>query len=70
MGKKKLPKVSFPEMEAMLEGMKELLTDEYGNPLPPEHPQVKKFKNLAEQIGDDMVSPHDREDGESLSGQA
>jgi len=51
MSKKKAPKVSFPEMEAMLEGMQELLTDEQGNPLPPDHPQVLKLKNLAEQIG-------------------
>ena len=34
MGKKKLPKVSFPELEAMLKDMEELLTDEYGNPPP------------------------------------
>ena len=45
MGKKKLPKVSFPELEAMLEDMKELLTDEYGNPLPPDHPQVKRLQS-------------------------
>ncbi|MDA0738947.1 MAG: hypothetical protein O2999_13560 [Nitrospirae bacterium] len=54
MSKKKAPKVSFPEMEAMLEGMQELLTDEHGNPLPPDHPQVLKLKNLAEQIGKNM----------------
>jgi len=56
MGKKKLPKVAFPEMEAMLEGMQELLTDEHGNPLPPDHPQVLKLKNLAQQIGRSMES--------------
>lgn len=54
MAKKKPPKVSMPEMDAMLEGMQELLTDEYGNPLPPDHPQVLKLKNLAEQIGKNM----------------
>jgi len=54
MSKKKAPKVSFPEMEAMLEGMQELLTDEHGNPLPADHPQVLKLKNLAEQIGKNM----------------
>ena len=70
MSKKKLPKISFPEMEAMLEGMKELLTDEYGNPLPPEHPQVKKFQRLTERLGDDMASSHEHEDGESFSGHA
>ena len=70
MSKKKSPKVFFPEMEAMLEGMNELLTDEYGNPLPPEHPQVKKFKNLAEQIGNDTASPQEHEDSEPWSGHA
>ena len=70
MSKKKSPKVSFPEMEAMLEGMNELLTDEYGNPLPPDHPQVKKFKSLTERIGGGADSAHEHEDGESLSGHA
>ena len=50
MGKKKLPKASFPELEAMLEDMQELLTDEYGNPLPPDHPQVKKLQSLVSQF--------------------
>jgi len=54
MGKKKAPKVSFPEMDAMLEGMQELLTDENGNPLPADHPQVLKLKNLAQKIGQSM----------------
>ncbi len=70
MSKKKVPKVSFPEMEAMLEGMNTLLTDEYGNPLPPDHPQVKKFKSLAEQIGSDKVPPQAHGDSEPLSGHA
>lgn len=70
MGKKKLPKVSFPELEAMLEDMQELLTDEYGNPLPPDHPQVKKLQSLAEQLQDDMPPSPDNEGGESLSGHA
>ncbi len=54
MGKKKTQKVSFPKMEAMLEGMQELLTDEHGNPLPSDHPQVLKLKNLAQHIGNSM----------------
>ena len=54
MGKKKAPKVSFPEMDAMLEGMQELLTDEEGKPLPADHPQVLKLKSLAEKIGNSM----------------
>ncbi len=70
MGKKKVPKVSFPEMDAMLEGMQELLTDEYGNPLPPEHPQVKKLQRLAKDIGAGMASSPDNEEDESASGHA
>ena len=68
MGKKKLPKVSFPELEAMLKDMEELLTDEYGNPLPPDHPQVKKLQLLAAQLGTPSVP--ENEGGDSLSGHA
>ena len=70
MGKKKLPKVSFPELEAMLKDMEELLTDEYGKPLPPEHPQVKKLQRLAEQLEADSPALPDNEGGESLAGNA
>jgi len=70
MGKKKLPKVSFPELEAMLEDMKELLTDEYGNPLPPDHPQVKKLQSLAELMeGNESFSP-ENEGGSPRTGHA
>ena len=67
MGKKKLPKVSFPELEAMLKDMEELLVDEYGNPLPPDHPQVKKLQSLAEQLG---ASSNETQDNSSLTGHA
>ena len=70
MSKKKLPKVSFPELEAMLEDMKELLTDEYGNPLPPDHPQVKKLERLAQQLETDAPSLPESGGGESLTGHA
>lgn len=67
MAKKKTPKASFPEMDAMLEGMQELLTDENGKPLPADHPQVLKLKNLAEQIGKNMGG---EEGFDSLQGHA
>ncbi len=70
MSKKKLPKVSFPELEAMLKDMEELLTDEYGNPLPSDHPQVKKLQLLAAQLGTGTPSLPEDEGGESLAGQA
>lgn len=56
MAKNKPPKISVPEMETLLEGMQELLTDEDGNPLPPDHPQYQKFSNLAEQINKIMLA--------------
>ena len=59
MGKKKEPKIHIPEIDAMLEGMQELLTDENGKPLPPDHPQVLKLQKLAEQLGSNL------EDGEA-----
>ena len=70
MSKKKLPKVSFPELEAMLKDMEGLLTDEYGNPLPPDHPQVKKLQLLATQLGTDAPSLPESEGDDSLSGHA
>ena len=67
MGKKKAPKVSIPEMDAMLEGMQELLTDEHGKPLPPDHPQVLKLQRLVEQLSKNMESG---ENTDSLKGNA
>lgn len=50
MGKHKQPQNPFPEMEALFEGMQDLLTDEHGNPLPPDHPQYKKVANFLDRI--------------------
>lgn len=44
-------KPSLPEMEALIQGMQELLTDEYGNPLPKDDPRYKSAEALIEQIG-------------------
>lgn len=54
MGKKKLPKVSLPEMDTLMEGMQGLLVDEYGNPLPADHPQVKRVASFMEQVSASM----------------
>ena len=70
MSKKKLPKVSIPELEAMLKDMEELLTDEYGNPLPPDHPQVKKLQLLAAQLGTGAPPSPENEGDSSLAGHA
>jgi hypothetical protein len=42
----------LPEMNEILEGMQELLCDEDGNPLSPDHPQYKKFTGLMENIAE------------------
>lgn len=52
MGKKKSESQLFPEVEALMEGMQELMCDEDGKPLSPEHPQYKKFAGLLENIAD------------------
>lgn len=50
MGRKKKDEELFPEMAAMLEGMQELMCDEDGKPLTPDHPQYQKFTGLMENI--------------------
>ena len=50
MGRKKSDGEFLPEMNEILEGMQELMCDEDGNPLSPDHPQYKKFTGLMENI--------------------
>ena len=52
MGRKKTENEFFPEMNEILEGMQELMCDEDGNPLSPDHPQYKKFTGLMENIAE------------------
>ena len=52
MGQKKSDGEFLPEMNEILEGMKELMCDEDGNPLSPDHPQYKKFTGLMENIAE------------------
>ncbi len=52
MGKKKQADDFFPEMKEILEGMQDLMCDEDGNPLTPDHPQYQKFTGLMENIAD------------------
>ena len=52
MGRKKSESEFFPEMNEILEGMQDLLCDEDGNPLSPDHPQYKKFSGLMENIAE------------------
>jgi hypothetical protein len=50
MGRKKSDNEAFPEVAAMLEGMQELMCDEDGKPLSPDHPQYQKLTGLMENI--------------------
>jgi hypothetical protein len=52
MGRKKSDGEFLPEMNEILEGMQELMCDEDGNPLSPDHPQYKKFSGLMENIAE------------------
>ena len=52
MGRKKSENEFFPEMNEILEGMQELMCDEDGNPLSPDHPQYQKFTGLMENIAE------------------
>ena len=52
MGRKKSEGEFLPEMNEILEGMQELMCDEDGNPLSPDHPQYKKFTGLMENIAE------------------
>ena len=66
MGRKKADGEFFPEMSEILEGMQELMCDEDGNPLSPEHPQYKKFAGLMENIAE-RAKRKDQDDS-SISG--
>ena len=50
MGRKNSDDEIFPEMAAMLEGMQDLMCDEDGKPLSPDHPQYQKLTGLMENI--------------------
>ncbi len=67
MGRKNSDDEIFPEMAAMLEGMKDLLCDEDGKPLSPDHPQYQKLTGLMENIAS-RARKRDQQDP-STSGQ-
>ena len=66
MGRKKTDGEFFPEMNEILEGMQELMCDENGNPLTPDHPQYKKFAGLMENIAERAQKKNQA--GSSISG--
>lgn len=66
MGRKKSDGELLPEMKEILEGMQELMCDEDGNPLTPDHPQYKKFTGLMENIAE--RSQKKNQENSSISG--
>lgn len=66
MGRKKSDGEFLPEMNEILEGMQELMCDEDGNPLSPDHPQYKKFTGLMENIAERAQKKN--EEDPSISG--
>lgn len=70
MGKKKQEGEFLPEMEALMEGMQELMCDEDGKPLSPDHPQYKKFTGLLENIADRAARKNQQESSSGPTGTA
>lgn len=74
MAKKKSSKTSESElpfeMNALLEGMQELLMDEYGNPLPPDHPQYKKVMAMVEHMSEILDHPGSEDQASESRGHA
>lgn len=70
MGKHKAPKNPFPEMETLFEGMQELLTDEYGQPLPKDHPHYQRVTKLVNQMTGSMETMLPPESDEDMKGTA
>ena len=70
MGKKKQPSSPFPEMNEIFEGMQDLLTDENGKPLTPDHPQYKKLTGLMELMAQNMETQNSEDSTTDLKGNA
>lgn len=54
MAKKKPHHSPFPEMDAIFEGMQDLLSDEEGKPLTPDHPHYHKLTGLMKLMAENM----------------
>ena len=70
MAKQKPPILKITEMEALLQGMDDLLRDEYGNPLPPNHPQYLKLTQKLNQLNANIENLEDFPDSGSPRGNA
>lgn len=70
MGRKKPNELPFPEMNEIFEGMQDLLIDEEGNPLTPDHPQYNKLTGLMKLMADNMEGKTPGGPTDEPSGQA
>ncbi len=70
MGRKKQKESPFPEMGEIVEGMQDLLTDEEGNPITPDHPQYNKLTGIMKLMADSMESQPPEDPQNDLKGHA
>ncbi|MCA9472002.1 MAG: hypothetical protein MRJ96_13240 [Nitrospirales bacterium] len=70
MGKKNKPDSPFPEMGDILSGMEDLMRDENGNPLTPDHPQYQKLAALMESMVNSINTEGEKTPFDGPQGQA
>ncbi len=70
MGKKSKSDSPFPEMDDILAGMEDLMRDEHGNPLTPDHPQYQKLATIMENMVNTVNSENAEQSLEGPQGQA
>ena len=70
MSKKSKTGSPFPEMDDLLAGMEDLLRDENGNPLTPDHPQYQKLSTMMENMVKTINSENVNTQLEGPQGQA
>ncbi len=70
MSKKSKTGSPFPEMDGLLAGMEDLLRDENGNALTPDHPQYQKFSTLMGNMVNSLNAEEDKNRTEGPQGQA
>ena len=70
MGPKKQNESPIPEMNEIFEGMQDLLIDEDGNPLTPDHPQYNKLTGLMKLMAEHIESQPEGNPPKNQPGQA
>ncbi len=70
MSKKNKPNSPFPEMDGLLAGMEDLLRDENGNALTPDHPEYQKISTLMGNMVNSLNSEENKNQTEGPQGHA